>query len=405
MISPFPLLFATILLLLSINMVDAGAASLVRLVDLDDVDTPPIEYTGGLWQTQYNVKIDGTPANYWNGTTTNTMVPGARASLNFTGVQIAYWADKDVNNANIVVILDGKSTPVDVKSPVFITQQVLFNATGLKNTAHTFEIVHAGARGTYMNVDRIQYGCLEPDPTSAPPGSPPSSTSSTASTSAATSNSGGSGTGNLTAIIAGAVSGSILFIFLIVGAVTYARSRSKKAQLDDTYQASEGSVWNLRFSFIPNNDHHARPQSLETVHLMHNPTTPGITDFNSAFAPGASGRSTPSSRHHPNRSQSDPQGTPGYQNHDPSYTRVAMHAPPENRSRSRSDPPAPHRAGATPGPGGSGAPVQPRRPNVLVRPTRARTQSSGVPMVEHQPPRPAIVSQPRYSDPPPSYRS
>ncbi|KDQ08451.1 hypothetical protein BOTBODRAFT_565798 [Botryobasidium botryosum FD-172 SS1] len=242
-----------------------------------------------------------------------------------------------------------------------------------------------------MNVDRIQYGYLAPTFVSAPLASSSTSTPSAASTSAATSDPGGPETDNLTTIIAGAVSGGVVFISLIIGAITYARSCSKTARLDEAFQESEG-----------NNDH-ARPQSLETVHPKQNSlTSDGTTDFSPAFPPTVSGCSTPLSPFHLSGPQSGLQKTPGDQSRDSSH---ALHPPRPggNCSTSRANPPAPHRSGAAPG--SSGVQEQaPRRPNVLVRPPRARIQIQVPGLINNSTAEPqAKASRPRCADAPPSY--
>ncbi|KDQ14041.1 hypothetical protein BOTBODRAFT_175154 [Botryobasidium botryosum FD-172 SS1] len=211
------------LALCSILFLFITAEARIKLVDLDDVDDPPIVYNG-TWSHLTNPVVNGVVPDYWKGTTSSTTTPGNSATLKFTGVQVTYWADKDINNANIVVMLDGSSNTISVTAPGLQTQQVLFNSTGLANTTHTLVITHAGKQGDYMNVDHIQYGVLEA--AASRTRSAGSSATSGASKSTNSITSTGSSNSNV-AIIAGSVAGGVLVLLGLIGGIIYARRKSK----------------------------------------------------------------------------------------------------------------------------------------------------------------------------------
>ena len=66
-----------------LSMLGVGAQT-IRLVDIDDTQTPPIVYTGS-WTPVTDFTLNGANTTYWDGTTTNTITPGDHASFTFIG--------------------------------------------------------------------------------------------------------------------------------------------------------------------------------------------------------------------------------------------------------------------------------------------------------------------------------
>ncbi|KDQ14040.1 hypothetical protein BOTBODRAFT_175153 [Botryobasidium botryosum FD-172 SS1] len=284
---------SAITLVVSVLVVDVAA---VLLVDLDDRATPPIIYTG-TWTQTNDLLINGANSNFWDGTTTNTITPGDTASLTFTGVQISYWADKDVDNANINVNLDGQITPVSVYNSVFISQQLLFSATNLANTTHTFTITHVGTQGEYMNVDHIQYGYLPPPPPPPPtttltPSTPPPAAVPSLTTDPERPNTTNNVQGVMTAkssndvaIIVGCVAGAVIISLLSVSAVLFKRYRARQGRRSEAEAAVSGGGWLVNpGQSAPGSD--AQPAQSDTAYLDYsNPySVPRAPDL--AVAPG-----------------------------------------------------------------------------------------------------------------------
>ncbi len=95
---------------------------------------------------------------------------GDSVTVPFTGTTVRYIAPKAANHGLADVYLDGaKVATVDGYSGTTIGQQVLYQATGLADGAHTLRIVVTGQRdasasGTYVSVDAID---LTPPPPAA----------------------------------------------------------------------------------------------------------------------------------------------------------------------------------------------------------------------------------------------
>ena len=125
--------------LIFVDAFDVPAATVSRLQETD----PSITYTAGTavapdW-TAFDMSRD------WSaGIATLSKVPGARATLIFTGTGISWIGARGPQTGKARVTLDGVATPVNTYSPTEQIQAEVFTQQGLADGSHTLTIEVTG---------------------------------------------------------------------------------------------------------------------------------------------------------------------------------------------------------------------------------------------------------------------
>jgi bacillopeptidase F len=133
-----------------VDAFDVPALPVSRLQDMD----PGIAYTAG-WARGDAVSRSG-------GTSTVSSVPGAQATLTFSGTEIGWIGSRGPDTGIARVFLDGSfAGEIDTYSPGARMQDAVFAATGLTDALHTLTIEVTGTKNAASTGTRIDLDAFE----------------------------------------------------------------------------------------------------------------------------------------------------------------------------------------------------------------------------------------------------